>query len=328
MATIRKRSNRWQVQIRRRGRLNISRSFTRKGEAEAWSREMEIEADRGFLQFDARILQRIGLGDLIERYMDEISPHKSWPQNELIFLRKFQCEAIARQNLAQIQSRDFAKYRDAKLINISGSSVRRNLSIIQHVYEIAIKEWGLPIRENPVKLIRKPKNNPARERRLRPGEYESLLQSANQCLNKFIKPIIIIAVETAMRRGEILAIERGHILQEGKHLRIPRTKTGVPRTIPLSNRAAEILTSRLMVDGQEEDRIFPITANAFRLAWDRVKNRAGIKDLHFHDLRHEAISRLFEQGLGVAHVAAISGHKDFRMLARYTHLNMADERLG
>ena len=119
-----------------------------------------------------------------------------------------------------------------------------------------------------------------------------------------------------MRWGEILAIEWEHIDFKDRILLIPRTKNGHSRTIPLTRTAIQILQS---LPGTEGDHVFPITANAFRLAWERVKRQAGIEDLRFHDLRHEAISRFFEAGLNVPEVALISGHRDPRMLFRYTH---------
>ncbi len=118
-----------------------------------------------------------------------------------------------------------------------------------------------------------------------------------------------------MRRGEMLAVKKYHIDFDKRTLLIPESKNGRARTIPLSIPAVELLSKHGATDG----RLFPTTANAFRLAWERVKRRAGIADLHFHDLRHEAISRFFEKGLSVPEVALISGHRDLRMLLRYTH---------
>jgi integrase len=118
-----------------------------------------------------------------------------------------------------------------------------------------------------------------------------------------------------MRRGEILAIKKEHIDCSKRTLLIPESKNGRARTIPLSVAAVELLSAHTTNEG----RLFTITANAFRLAWERVKRRAQIEGLHFHDLRHEAISRLFEKGLSVPEVALISGHRDLRMLLRYTH---------
>jgi len=128
-----------------------------------------------------------------------------------------------------------------------------------------------------------------------------------------------LAVETAMRRGELLNTRYEH-LQNGL-LSIPITKTGVPRTIPLTPRALTVIKA---LPRSISGHFLPTSANALRLSWERAKRRAMIEDLHFHDLRHEAISRFFEMGLSIPEVALISGHKDYRMLARYTHLRAED----
>jgi integrase len=118
-----------------------------------------------------------------------------------------------------------------------------------------------------------------------------------------------------MRRGEILAVRKEDIDFAKRSLLVPEAKNGHARTIPLSKLGTELLKAHATGEG----RLFPISANALRLAWERLRRRAGLEDLHFHDLRHEAISRLFERGLSVPEVALISGHRDLRMLLRYTH---------
>ena len=172
----------------------------------------------------------------------------------------------------------------------------------------------LPIRVNPLSKLKFGDSDQRRERRLRPGEQEALIEAAKLTRNKLVLPIVTLALETAMRRGEMLAIRKQHINLDKRTLLIPESKNGRARTIPLSIPATELLGRHLC-----EGRLFPLSANAFRLAWERLKCRAGITDLHFHDLRHEAISRLFEKGLSVPEVALISGHRDLRMLLRYTH---------
>jgi integrase len=185
---------------------------------------------------------------------------------------------------------------------------------IHNLYEIARNEWDLPIRENPLSRLKLNGSDQRRERRLRPGEQDKLIR-ASGCRNKLIAPIVTLALETAMRRGEILAIKREHFDPAKRTLLVPESKNGRARRIPLSIPALELLS----VHAVKEGLFFPLTPNALRLAWERVKNCAGIDDLHFHDLRHEAISRLFEKGLSVPEVALISGHRDLRMLLRYTH---------
>jgi integrase len=118
-----------------------------------------------------------------------------------------------------------------------------------------------------------------------------------------------------MRRSELVAIRPEHVDLEARALLIPDSKNGNSRHIPLSSEAVDTLRPLIATDG----RLFPITGNGFRLAWERLKRRTGIKDLHFHDLRHEAISRFFEMGMSVPEVALISGHREVRMLFRYTH---------
>jgi integrase len=223
-------------------------------------------------------------------------------------------DPICRRRLSELRSEDFAAYRDERLREVKPSTVRRQLAIIKHVLAIARDEWSVPIQSNPLTRLQFNGADQRRERRLRPGEQERLLVSARQCRNQLIAPIVILALETAMRRGELLAIKNEHIDISKRTLLIPDSKNGRARTIPLSVQAVELVTAHA-----KDSRLFPISANAFRLAWERVKRRAGIGDLNFHDLRHEAISRLFEKGLSVPEVALISGHRDLRILLRYTH---------
>ena len=125
-----------------------------------------------------------------------------------------------------------------------------------------------------------------------------------------MKNIINLAIETGMRRGEILSIKTQNLMEN--YIWLPDSKNGYPRKIPLSNKAKNILKESVLP--------FPISPNAVRLCWSRMIKRSGIQDLHFHDLRHEAISRFFEKGLSIPEVSLISGHKDVRQLMRYTHI--------
>ena len=163
-----------------------------------------------------------------------------------------------------------------------------------------------------MKQIYKPKSSCSRKRRLTSFEFNYLVN--NNKVNSKLKAIIELAIETGMRRGEILKIEKHHL--KNKTLEIPITKNGTPREIPLTSKALNIL--------HDSSLPFAMTPNALRLSWSRLKKKGNIKDLHFHDLRHEAISRFFEKGLSIPEVALISGHKDVRMLFRYIHLKAED----
>jgi integrase len=314
MATIRKRGNKWQVQVRRQGSGALSRSFHVLKDAEEWSRHMEVLADRGDLPADPAALRGITLGQLVERYRDTVSPRKRTHEAEKLALNAFLRHPICRRPVSDITTAHFAAYRDERLKCVKPASVKRDLAPIHNLYEVARTEWDLPIRENPLSKLKFADCDQRRERRLRPGELEALIEAAKLTRNNLVLPIVTLALETATRRGEILAIRKQHINLDKRTLLIPESKNGRARTIPLSMLAGELLSTHLC-----EGRLFPLSANAFRLAWQRLTKRAAITDLHFHDLRHEAISRLFEKGLSVPEVALISGHRDLRMLLRYTH---------
>lgn len=322
MASIRKRGQRWQVQVRRKHAPNISKSFVLKADAEAWARSMEVEADKRTLQHDPRILDETTLGDLVRRYRDTVCQTKKGRDVEVVLLNAFLRYELAKRPLSTLRVSDFARYRDERLKLVSPSGLNRELSPLQHMFSVARSEWGLPIHENPIAALRKPRNNPGRERRLKEGELEALLLEAGRTRGKYLKPAVVLAVETAMRQGEILRIKPQDIAADSGSLRIPVTKTGRARVIPLSKAAVEALQELLEAFNPMTDEcIIPVSSNAFKLAWKRTVRRADIVDLNFHDLRHEAISRLFEQGRSMPEVATISGHRDFRMLARYSHVN-------
>ena len=139
-----------------------------------------------------------------------------------------------------------------------------------------------------------------------------------------LKPLLVLAIETAMRRGELLGLRWEHVDFETRVAHLPLTKNGEARDIPLSRRAAATLSTIKAGKDRDAERVFPMTGNSVRLAFEHLRVRAGMSDFRFHDLRHEGVSRLFEKGLNIAEVSTISGHKELRMLQRYTHLRAAD----
>jgi len=183
------------------------------------------------------------------------------------------------------------------------------------LYELAKREWGLPVRDNPVAGLKLPPTDVRRERRLKAGEWEKLIEAARQSRNPLLLSVIKFAVLTGLRRGELLAARWDDVDWQQRILVVRLTKNGHPRALPLTTDCLKLLETL----PKHEERIFPISGNAVRLAWTRLCKRTGIVNLHFHDLRHEAISRFFEKGLTVPEVALLSGHKDMRMLLRYSH---------
>ena len=323
MATIRKRNGKYQVQVRRQGYAPISKTFLKLDDAKAWARLTEVEADQIGLPVDPRVLAKTTVGMILERYRDEIVSKKRGHEVETLIVNALLRQPWCKRSLAQIDSATFAEYRDTRLRSVQPCTVKRELGILQHAFDIAAREWSIPLRANPLKPIAKPVVSNRRDRRLQKGELDRLLKAAGKTRNPFILPVVRFALETAMRRSEILALRVRDVDIERCTATIRMSKNGHARTIPLSSLAVVILETTIAVMSDDakasNERIFPITALALRLAWDRLTKRAKIDDLHFHDLRHEAISRFFEKGLTVPEVASISGHRDIRMLLRYAH---------
>lgn len=316
MATITKRGQRWSVQIRRKGYPAQSRTFGTKVDAKAWAISEEARIERHEAPTPRRELEGVTLAMVIDRYLKEVTPDKLSETTERQRLTKLKQDPIGRLNLFELASSHVASYRDRRLASVKPGTVRRELGLLQHALDVAAKEWGYGLSVNPCKGIRQPRLNNARKRRLEPGEYVRLTRAIAQCRNQAMPAIVEFAIQTGMRRGEIINMLWEHVDLKRRMLHIPHTKTGHPRTIPLVDGACQILAERRASSGS----VFGVTANALKLAWERAIKRSGLLNLHFHDLRHEAISRFFEMGLSLPEVALISGHRDPRMLFRYTHL--------
>jgi integrase len=323
MATIRKLRGRWQAQVRRRGVAPRARSFDKRSDAERWARDLEAEADRNGWAADTRAAEKTTLGELLTRYVNEVTPTKRGAVPERARINSIVRCPIAHRTLQKLSSSDVATYRDERLKTVAPATVVRELNTISHAIDLATREWGLWLARNPVKPVRRPPVPRGRTRRLKAGEEEALLSACDRGRTPLLKPLIIVAIETGMRRGELLELRWEHVDLTGRVAHLPITKNGDARDVPLSKRAGEVLRE-LNQNKRDGIRVFPMTGNAVRLAFEHLRERAGMPDLHFHDLRHEAVSRLFEKGLNLVEVAAISGHKELKMLQRYTHLRAVD----
>ena len=319
MASIRKRKYtkgfRWEVRVRRPPNRTLCRTFSLKADAEAWAMQTERSIER-------REIDQLASADetvltVVRRYESEVTPRKRGRDVEAVRLRKFASSELAQIRLSMLRPSHIIQYRDQRLSEVSSGTVKKELVLLGTVIEVARSEWGIALANNPVRLIKKPTENPQRQRRLEPVEITRLFEATRISRNIYFSGIVELAVETAMRRGELLTLRWCDVDLLKKTAHLPLTKNGSPRTIPLSTRAVAILEQLpVSISGQ----VFPIGKPALRGLWLRSCVRAELVDLHFHDLRHEATSRFFEKGLNVMEVAAITGHKDLRMLQRYTHL--------
>ena len=318
----------YQVKVRKRGFPTVTRQFDRLADAERFAVDT-LQAMTARTWTDRREAERTTLADALDRYKREVTIHKKSAYGEGCLVERLKATRLAAFNLATIQGVDIATYRDERLAEgAAANTVRIELALLSHLYTVAASDWGMPL-VNPVKLARKPKLPRGRDRRLDPRpdengqtEEDRLLAACKASKSRWLEPIVRLAMETAMRRGEILGLRWNHIDMIHATAHLPDTKNGEARTVPLSPAALAVLAELPQsIDGG----VFPIGDSGFVHTFQRAAEKAGLEDFHFHDLRHEATSRFFERGdLDMMQIASITGHKSLSMLKRYTHLRARD----
>lgn len=366
MASIRKRGEyQWEVQIRKKGFPEQRKTFNTKPEAEAWAAVIESEMVRGVFVSRAEA-ERTTLGQIINRYINEVTPTHRGEKSEELRLKAMRRHPLASRFLASLTSTDFAKYRDERLKGTSDkksvkpATVHRELGLFQQVIDQARREWEISLPENPLRLVSRPKFQNARDRRFEASEEKYLLatlesggrdedgQFVEGTRNPWVAPVVKLAIETAMRQGELISLAWDNINLDVATAHLPKTKNGTARTVPLSVKAVSILQAlvRARKDYEKDcekagtipdGRVFPITQNALKIAWQRALVRAkkdyekdcekaGAKpdpgfllNFTFHTLRHEAASRLAEKLSNILELASVTGHKDLQILKRYYH---------
>ena len=325
MATFEKRGP-YQIRakVRKLGHRTISKTFNNKRDAEAWARGVEADMDRGAF-ISSTTAQRTTVRAALERYQKEVFPRLAQSgQCEVSRARRLTA-ALGELSLTALEPSHVAAYRDHQLqAGSAPQSVKHDIGLLGRVLKHCVIDWGIPLNRGIVTTqVRKPALPSGRDRRLIDDEEMRLLDAAKMSKNNEIGSIIIIALETAARRGEIAAMSWEHINLARRTWFIPNTKNGTARTVPLSSRAVETLKK---LPRQIDGGVWTLRrADGITQAFERICQRAEIEGLNFHDLRHEATSRLFELGtLGIMEVASITGHKDLKMLKRYTHLRAED----
>lgn len=324
MASIRQlESGNWQAQVRRRGRPPVAKSFGTRSEAQKWARMLESEIDQGVF-LDRSEAQRATVGELIDRYLVEVTPLKKSARRETQRLKGLR-RHFGGYSLAVLRNTHIADYRDARLASgVAGATVVKDLNSLSHLIDVAIKDWGLSLPNNPAKLVRRPSVARGRDRRLVGDEEQRLMAACRASRSVMLPAAVTFAIETGMRMGEILSLEWRSVDIAGRVATLLDSKNGEGRQVPLSTAAVSAIQS--LPRHLNNPRVFWVWCRSDSLenAWRRAVAAAEIRDLRFHDLRHEGVSRLFERGLNPIEVASISGHKTLQMLKRYTHLKATD----
>jgi len=327
MATIEKRGQFWRVKIRRAGLMAQTKTFDNRTHAQQWARSVESDLDKGIV-VDRRTAQRLSLAEVLERYRREVTPTKRGSLDENLRLKAMAQRPFARIRMSALTSSHLAAYRDQRLKVVSGATVNREFGVLSHAIDTARREWDVYMPTNPCTLVRRPPQGRPRDRRLQGDEEQRLLAACRGARNKWLAHCVALAIETGMRRGELLGLLWDNVDLERRTAFLPVTKNGESRGVPLSSRAVAVLRG---LPAASNGRVFgELTPLALRLSFNRATRRAGITGLRLHDLRHEATSRFFEKGLNVMEVASVTGHKTLQMLKRYTHLSVTDlaTRLG
>ena len=353
MAHIRKNGRNWQAIVRKKGFDNQSKSFPLKRDAIAWANVIESEMVRGTF-VDTTTANSTSFAECLDRYEKEQTQagRRSLKQlkSQLNIVRR---SDLVKLSLANVSPTEIAKFQKERMgTGIKTSTYIKDHNLLHTIFETIQRGWGITLpKGNPVKLISKPKHRDptSRNRRLEDDE-EKLILSALRKISFEAHLVVRFALSTGMRRGEIVNIRLEDFNLNRSTLTIPTTKTDYPRVIPLTKEAhtilAETLAAKLRLaatlpqsrkaimefeplapapklkpqNATESPKLFNIKADSVTHAFKKACKKVGIENLTLHDLRHEAISRLFEAGLDMMEVSHISGHKSFEMLKKYTHL--------
>jgi len=316
--------------VRMKGFPPLARTFDTKGEAKSWAADTEREMRTGRYQ-DRRPLEKATFAGALEQYLEQVSAKKranSERRDKIAanaLLKKIRGEVL----LADVSPKLIASYRDARLQEVSPSTIQKEFALLSHMFNIARKEWGLPV-NNPVENISRPKVKNGRTRFLTSDEAQKLLDTAKTSQNKKLYPYLLMLMHTGMRPSEAAGLTWGDVDMNARLVNLYVTKTDM-RSVPLTPRVAETLKSIRPTEVQSNMFVFLPNNEVskfrkdnpclyFRKSYDTVRKKAGLKDVHLHDLRHTAASHLLMAGVDLRTLAEILGHKTMQMVHRYTHL--------
>lgn len=315
MASLRKMPNgNWRAEIVKLG-VRRSKVWPTKTAAKEWAAREEYEIANA-----DSVASQESLGSLIERYARERSPQKRGVRWEQIRLNALTREPIAKIRIADLKPSDLSEWRDGRLKTVKPATVLRDMNLLSSVFSVAVKEWGL-MPSNPITDVRRPKAPPARDRLATPDEMELLRISAGENLHRATARVFhafLFSIETAMRAGEIVALEWRHLDLVNRVAHLPMTKNGTARDVPLSSEAV-----RLILALPRTDPVFNLTTVQREALWRKLRDRSGVKGLTFHDGRHIAITRLSKK-VDVLALARMVGHRNISQLLTYFNESAAD----
>ena len=314
MASFRQRNGKWQARVIRDGYPDQTKTFESKADAEKWARALEAAIDKGQFVSTSEAHQTT-LRDAISRYLLEVTPTMKGAVPDTIRLKAIMRKPIAKWSLANLSATRMAAYRDERLKEVSSGTVIRELAYLSSIINHARREWGINV-PNPVQMVRKPQSPQARSRVLTEEEIAKLLQALEPLGRRshWTKPAVQLALETAMRRGELLSLRWENIDLQVRTAFLPDRKNGDSRTVPLSTAAVQVLQG---LTKHISGVVIPVKFFSLDAAFKRARKRAGLEEVRFHDLRRTAITRMAQKLPNVIELAAVSGHMSLMVLKRY-----------
>ena len=333
MATVEKRITKsgkvaYRVKIRLKGCPDQTATFKRKTDASKWIQNTESAIREG-RYFKTAKAKKHTLTELIDRYIRDVLPKKTskMKQDQTTQLVWWKKKAGAHL-LADITPSLIVQFRDELFNTRKSSTVCRYMAALSHAFTIAVNEWDW-LDDSPMHKVKKPVEPRGRDRYLNNNERETLLQTCKQSGSSYLYTIVIMALCTGMRRGEIMTLIWSDIHFKQKCLILRKTKNGERRRVALSDHLIQILKQYEKIRRIDTDMLFPnnprITGNyspiEFNSSWRSALKKSGIKDFRFHDLRHSAASYLAMNGATSSEIAEILGHKTLNMVKRYAHLS-------
>jgi integrase len=335
MASITQQHGKYLARVRITGHKPISSTFNSRKAALAWAAQVEDEVRRGIFR-SADTVQVPSLGKALKDYAERVTPLKRGAPQERNLIGLLLRLPLCSRPLDQVERSDIARLRDHWLAQgLSTSTLQKRLALFSHLYNVARRDWGLEV-SNPVNDVTKPEVRNRRERVVPDAELEAVLVGATFTLDRISR----LARESAARLGELAALTWPDVDLKASTMTFPVTKNGSARTVPLTPAALELLTA-MKPKGVARGSVFGTSSGTVSHAWVLAVRRARrayeedckehrrrpsqnyLRDLHFHDLRHTAITRLAEHGLSTLELASISGHKSLNMHSRYTHISAA-----
>lgn len=324
MASFRRVGKGWRAEVARRG-VRMSQVFMTKTEAKDWAARQEF-----LILNQEEQASKQTFGEVLDRYGKEVSPTKRGERWEQIRLEKLGRDKIAKVVMCELSATHLADWRDRRLKEVSPASVNREMVLMSAVLTKARKEWKL-IAENPMGDVQKPTKGAARDRRVSEEELGRLALSAGEDLTKTTARsfhAFRFAIETAMRAGEIVGLTWDRVDLKARVCQLPMTKNGTARSVPLSQEAVRLLDA-LPAGDRKQGSVFGLESSQVDALWRKLRERAAVEDLHFHDSRHEAITRLSKK-LDVLSLARMVGHRNLNQLMAYYNETAAEmaKRLG